>query len=115
MGIHPAASRGQNLAKENPAMLILFVVRAYERGKSIAGSPLSERRPKLDAFAKKYFAKNKSIELSPATKDLKIAKDWLAGAGGDVDGVIAKRTDLPYQTGNRDGMVRVKLLRTVHC
>ena len=115
MRIHPAASRVQKLAKENPAMLIVFDVLADERGKSIAGSPLSERRPKLEAFAKKYFAKNKSIELSPATKDLKIAKDWLAGAGGDVDGVIAKRTDLPYQTGNRDGMVKVKRLRTVDC
>jgi ATP-dependent DNA ligase len=46
---------------------------------------------------------------------LKIAKNWLAGAGVDLDGVIAKRTDMPYQSGNRHGMVKVKRLRTADC
>ena len=115
MRIHPAASRVQRLAKEHPAILIVFDLLADDRGKSFVASALPERRAKLDAFAKKYFAKNKSIELSPETKDLKIAQGWLAGAGGDVDGVIAKRLDLPYQSGNRNGMVKVKRLRTVDC
>jgi ATP-dependent DNA ligase len=35
--------------------------------------------------------------------------------GGALDGVIAKRLDLPYQSGNRDGMVKVKKLRTADC
>jgi ATP-dependent DNA ligase len=115
MRIHPAASRIQKLAKENPATLIVFDLLVDERGKALVELSLAERRPKLNAFAKKYFAKNKSIELSPETTDLKIAKDWLAGAGGDVDGVIAKRLDVPYQSGNRHGMVKVKRLRTVDC
>src|SRR6267142_5442755 len=114
MRIHPAASRVQKLAKEHPATLIVFDLLVDERGKSLVELQLSERRKKLDAFAKKYFprdSKHKSIELSPETKDLKIAKSWLAGAGGDVDGVIAKRLDLPYESGNRHGMVKVKRLR----
>jgi ATP-dependent DNA ligase len=115
MRIHPAASRVQKLSKEHPAMLVVFDLLADERGRSLVDALLPERRKKLDAFAKKYLAKNKSIELSPETKDLKIAKDWLAGAGGDVDGVIAKRLDLPYQSDNRHGMVKVKRLRTVDC
>jgi ATP-dependent DNA ligase len=115
MRIHPAASRVQKLAKEHPAILIVFDLLVDDHGKSFADSTLPVRRKKLDAFAKKYFAKNKSIELSPETKDLKIAKDWLAGAGGDVDGVIAKRLDVPYQSGNRNGMVKVKRLRTIDC
>ena len=118
MRIHPAASRVQKLAKEHPAQLIVFDLLVDERGKSFVESLLSDRRQKLDAFAKKYFSrdsKHKSIELSPETKDLKIAKSWLAGAGGDVDGVIAKRLDLPYESGNRHGMVKVKRLRTVDC
>ncbi|MDX6447280.1 MAG: hypothetical protein QOH71_4354 [Blastocatellia bacterium] len=114
MRIHPAASRIQKLAKENPATLIVFDLLVEERGKALVELPLAERRPKLNAFAKKFF-KNKSIELSPETTELKIAKGWLAGAGGDVDGVIAKRLDLPYQSGNRHGMVKVKRLRTVDC
>jgi ATP-dependent DNA ligase len=115
MRIHPAASRVQKLAKEHPANFIVFDLLVDERGRSIAAASLTERRKKLDAFAKKYLAKNKSIELSPQTRDLKIAKSWLAGAGGDVDGVIAKRLDVPYQSGNRDGMVKIKRLRTVDC
>ena len=118
MRIHPAASRVQKLAKEHPARLIVFDLLVDERGKSFVESLLSDRRQKLDAFAKKYFSqdsKHKSIELSPETKDLKIAKSWLAGAGGDVDGVIAKRLDLPYESGNRHGMVKVKRLRTADC
>lgn len=118
MRIHPAASRVQKLAKETPSQLIVFDLLVDDRGKSLVESTLSDRRKKLDAFAKKYFAqdaRHKSIELSPETKDLKIAKSWLAGAGGDVDGVIAKRLDLPYQSGNRHGMVKVKRLRTADC
>ena len=115
MRIHPAASRVQKLAKETPAKLIIFDLLVDDRGKVLVDEVLSTRRKKLDALAKKYFAKNKSIELSPCTSDLKIAKDWLAGAGVDLDGVIAKRADMPYQSGNRHGMVKVKRLRTADC
>ena len=115
MRIHPAASRVKKLALETPAKLIVFDLLVDDRGKAIADETLTARRKKLDAFAKKHFAKNKTIELSPQTSDFKIAKSWLAGAGGDVDGVIAKRLDLPYQSGNRHGMVKVKRLRTADC
>src|ERR1700704_4653160 len=107
MRIHPAASRVKKLAQETPSKLIVFDLLVDDLGRSIADAPLAERRKQLDAFAKKFLAKNKSIELSPETKDLKIARSWLAGAGGDVDGVIAKRLDLSYQSGNRNGMVKV--------
>ena len=115
MRIHPAASRVKKLAQETPAKLIVFDLLVDDRGKSLVEETLTTRRKKLDAFAKKYLAKNKSIELSPCTSDLKIAKDWLAGAGVDLDGVIAKRADMPYQSGNRHGMVKVKRLRTADC
>ena len=115
MRIHPAASRVQKLAKETPAKLIVFDLLVDDRGSSMVDAPLSDRRKKLDAFAKKYLGKNKLVELSPQTSDLSIAKSWLRGAGGDVDGVIAKKTDLPYQSGNRHGMVKVKRLRTADC
>src|SRR5438477_10640285 len=115
MRIHPAASRIQKLSKETPSKLIVFDLLVDERGEPLANKVLSERRQRLDAFAKKYFAKNKSIELSPQTRELKVARDWLAGAGVDLDGVIAKRSDLPYQSGNRHGMVKVKRLRTADC
>ena len=115
MRIHPAASRIKKLAQETPAKLIVFDQLVDERGKPLVDLKLEQRRKKLDAFARKFFPKNDSIELSPCTEDLKIAKDWLAGAGVDLDGVIAKRIDMPYQSGNRHGMVKVKRLRTADC
>src|ERR1043165_7052260 len=115
MRIHPAASRIKKLSQETPAKMSGFDLLVDDRGRALVDLTLEERRKKLDAFAKKYFSKNTSIELSPCTDDLKIAKDWLAGAGVDLDGVIAKRADMSYQSGNRHGMVKVKRLRTADC
>jgi len=115
MRIHPAASRVKKLSQETPAKLIVFDLLVDDRSKALVDLSLKERRKNLDAFARKYFGKNKSIELSPCTEDLKIAKQWLAGAGVDLDGVIAKRAEMTYQSGNRHGMVKVKRLRTADC
>jgi ATP-dependent DNA ligase len=115
MRIHPAASRVKKLSQETPAKLIVFDLLVDDRSKALVDLSLKERRKNLDAFARKYFGKNKSIELSPCTEDLKIAKQWLAGAGVDLDGVIAKRAEMRYQSGNRHGMVKVKRLRTADC
>lgn len=35
--------------------------------------------------------------------------------GSDLDGIVAKRIDLPYQSGNRDGMQKIKQRRTADC
>src|SRR5437879_1618713 len=78
MRIHPAASRVKKLSQETPAKLIVFDLLVNDRGKALVVEPLLMRRKQLDAFAKKFFPKHKSIELSPQTDDLKIAKHWLA-------------------------------------
>ena len=39
---------------------------------------------------------------------------WLERSGGALDGVIAKRTDLEYRSGER-AMVKVKQQRTADC
>jgi len=113
--IHPAASCVKKLALEHPAKLIVFDLLVDERGQSLTGLDLSRRRPKLDAFAKKHFPKNEQIVLSPQTRDVKLAREWLSTTGLRLDGVIAKRLDLPYQTGERTGMRKIKRLRTVDC
>ena len=113
--IHPAASRIKKLAQEHPAKLIVFDLLVDERGKSLAEMDLAKRRPKLEAFAKKYFPKNEQITLSPQTRDVKLAKEWLQSSGIKLDGIIAKRLDLPYQSGERTGMRKIKRLRTVDC
>jgi ATP-dependent DNA ligase len=113
--IHPAASRVKKLAQETPATFIVFDLLVDAAGKSWIEKPLSERRGALTIFAGKYLTDSGSIALSPATPDLKIAKKWFQTMGGGLDGIIAKRTDLPYQSGERTGMLKIKNLRTADC
>jgi len=113
--IHPAASRVAKLAQETPAHFIVFDLLVDDAGKSLAELPLVERRVKLESFAKKYLTKNPAIELSPKTKNIAVARKWLATPGMKLDGVMAKRLDLPYRSGERDGMQKVKRMRTADC
>ena len=46
--------------------------------------------------------------------DRKQAQTWLKGAGGNTDGIVAKRVDGPYLPGER-AMVKVKRMRTADC
>jgi len=113
--IHPAASRVERLARETPARFIIFDLLVDERGKDIFTEPLVKRRRKLETFARKFLARNATIELSPKTLEVTQAEQWLSDPDVRLDGVIAKRLDLPYRTGERDGMQKVKNLRTADC
>ena len=114
--VHPAASRVRTLVEAHPARLVVFDLLVDERGRSLVGLPLDERRRRLEAFAKKFFPRGKSVVLSRTTRRLATARAWLEdGGGGDLDGVVAKRLDLPYRSGERDGMVKVKRQRTADC
>jgi ATP-dependent DNA ligase len=113
--IHPAASRVQKLAKETPALLIVFDLLQDADGTVLIDKPLTERRKRLEAFARKYFPKNGRVRLSPATTKLIDAKKWLKRVGATLDGIIAKRRDLPYRAGDRTGMQKIKNYRTADC
>ena len=113
--IHPAASRVAKLAKETPAHFIVFDLLVDDAGKPLHDLALAKRRPKLESFAKKYLAQNADIELSPTTRDIAIAREWLSTTGIKLDGIMAKRLDLPYRSGERDGMQKVKRMRTADC
>ena len=54
------------------------------------------------------------LRLSPFSRDLRQARRWLSRAGGSLDGVVAKRLDEPYRSGER-AMLKVKRLRTADC
>jgi ATP-dependent DNA ligase len=113
--IHPAASRIEKLSRETPALLLVFDLLASAGHKKLSTQPLRQRRPVLEAFAKSQFKSHATFRLSPATMRFATAKNWLARAGGGCDGVIAKRLDLPYQSGNRDGMQKIKNFRSADC
>lgn len=113
--IHPAASRVKMLSETRPAMYIAFDLLVNERGTSLVDKPLEQRRPMLEAFAKKNFRVRGSIRLSPATTDMVVVRKWFKRVGSGLDGIIAKRTGVPYRSGDRTGMVKVKHLRTADC
>ena len=105
MRLHPAESRINRLAGEIPARFIAFDVLVW-KGVEAWREPLSKRRARLERSAKRF-------ELSPATRDREDALDWLERFEAiGLDGVIAKRRDVPYLPGSRDGVVKVKPERT---
>jgi ATP-dependent DNA ligase len=113
--IHPAASRIKKLSTETPAMYVVFDLLVGERGRVLIDEPLKERRSMLEAFAHRYFDTGSALmRLSPSTRSLAVARRWLEGRAG-LDGVVAKRTDLPYESGNRMGMNKVKRIHTADC
>jgi ATP-dependent DNA ligase len=112
--IHPAASRIAKLSVRTPALLIVFDLLGIGK-KSLVDDVLPQRRKQLEAFAKKNFEAGGKLRLSPATIKLASAKGWLKKVGATLDGIIAKRRDLPYQGGNRHGMVKIKNYRSADC
>ena len=112
--MHPAASRVLKLAKAHPATYIVFDLLA-EKARSYLKHPLRERRKVLETFARLNFRSAKNLRLSPATTDRRIADEWFRKAGGDLDGIIAKRLDAAYASGERTAALKVKQIRTADC
>lgn len=112
--IHPAESRIRKLAAEHPSTFMVFDLLVDDRGEPLTGEPLEERRRRLELFAGKYLEASRHIRLSPATRQLAVAREWYAGVGASLDGVVAKPAREPYQSGERT-MRKIKKLRTVDC
>jgi ATP-dependent DNA ligase len=128
--IHPAASRIQRLARETPAVYMLFdllvdALLVDANARLLTAQPLSVRRRELEEFAEKFLQQSGGqgslehetrIRLSPATADFSAAERWMReGAGSGWDGVVAKRLDCEYASGERTGMVKIKRIRTADC
>jgi ATP-dependent DNA ligase len=94
--------------------LIVFDLLVDERGTSLVSEPLKTRRKELERFAKRFF-KQESIALSPATSDFATAQLWFKKMGGGLDGVIAKKLDCSYDSGQRTAMLKIKNLRMADC
>lgn len=111
--LHPAASRVKKLAAETPAVLILFDLLVTAEGDSLVDAPLRERRAALERFYREV-AHPAALRLSPMTRDHAEAARWLARGGGGLDGVVAKRLDGAYESGER-AMLKVKRMRSADC
>jgi ATP-dependent DNA ligase len=113
--IHPAQSRIDKLARETPALLIAFDLLLDAEGKPLIDMPLQVRRRKLESLASSDFRNASRIRLSPATTKLGEARTWLKRVGATLDGIIAKRRDLAYRSGDRTGMQKIKNYRSADC
>lgn len=109
--LHPAESRVRKLSAETPAALIAFDILELD-GKSLGPELLPVRREALERFFRMNHSP--SLKLSPMTLERDQALAWLERSGGSLDGVIAKRRDLEYRSGQR-AMVKVKQQRTADC
>lgn len=115
MRIHPAQSRVEKLAAETPATLVVFDLLVDAEGASVVNEPLETRRAALEEFVREHVPPGIGVRLSPSTTDLHVVEGWLRSLGSGLDGIIAKRVDLPYQSGNRHGMLKIKQTRTADC
>ncbi|MDQ2865732.1 MAG: ATP-dependent DNA ligase [Candidatus Eremiobacteraeota bacterium] len=111
--VHPAQSRVNKLSRETPATYVVFDILIDDAGKDVTGIPLRERRAALEKFARKYFIEG--ISLSPASSERKVVDEWFSRVGNALDGVVAKRVDLPYASGTRSAAVKVKHVRSADC
>jgi ATP-dependent DNA ligase len=109
--LHPAESRIRKLSAETPAMLVAFDCLVLGDA-MMAGEPLAKRRSALAKLVN--GAKDPMLLLSPETDDREQALAWLERGGGALDGVIAKRLDERYRSGER-AMIKVKQRRTADC
>jgi ATP-dependent DNA ligase len=113
--IHPADSRIRKLAKETPVTFLCFDLLVDSRCELLTARPLEERKDQLKDFFQE-LPKGTTVRLSPSTRDLALAQRWMGNlATVGFDGVVAKRLDEPYHSGDRNGMVKVKRLRTADC
>jgi ATP-dependent DNA ligase len=112
MRIHPAESRIRKLAAETPATLMCFDLLVDHNGKLLTKLTLAERRAELEEFFDGSPVKD-VVRLSPASRDRHQAENWMREmAAMGLDGIIAKRLDEPYRSGERTAMVKIKRIRT---
>ena len=102
--LHPAESRVRMLAEQTPSTYVAFDLLARD-DEVLLERPFAERRAALEELV------DEPVRLAPTVTSPEEAETWLHSA----EGVIAKLLDAPYQPGKRDGMAKVKRVRTMDC
>lgn len=113
--LHTAASRVAKLAREAPAVLVVFDLLFTKAAPDLAEAPLRTRRRALESFfASMGKSAGEILKLSPASTRRADAERWLGHLGRSLDGIIAKRLDDAYRPGER-AMLKIKRMRTADC
>ncbi len=112
--IHPAASRVRTLSQTHPTQYVVFDLLVDEKGDSLVSKPLEDRRNALEALHAEHFRGIPSVRLSRRTRTARVAERWMRMTRGQLDGIVAKRIDQPYLSGER-AMIKVKTIRSADC
>jgi ATP-dependent DNA ligase len=113
MRLHPAESRIVRLSNETPAIFIAFDCLLRKARQSLLLELFEARRAELEALFE-GIGKKAGLTITPFARDKRKAERWLNDPQVSVDGVVAKRLDLPYRPGER-AMLKIKHLRTADC
>ena len=103
----------EKFPKAMPAQFVAFDLLADTFGKSMLHQSFRVRRSALEKFFEP-MALNQTMLLSRATSSPNEAHEWLNDLGKGLDGIVAKRLDIPYSPGKR-AMQKYKVWKTVDC
>lgn len=107
-----SAARAPSASRKHPAVYVAFDL-LYERGRSLLAEPLRLRRERLQAL------------VAEVAQPRLMLSDGVVGAGlqlfdaareQELEGIVAKRLDAPYQPGERgDAWQKIKPVKSIHC
>lgn len=112
--IHPAASRVEKLSHQTPAQMVIFDLPVDQDGSVLLSLPLQQRRKALEAFYGEYWLRIRVWSYRLRHRICAVARRWLASMRNQLDGIVAKRLDQPYLSGER-AMLKVKTIRSADC
>lgn len=113
--VHTTERSVPSLARNYPKKLVVFDLLVFSDWKLFFSQTFMERRHALEIFFAQYLSQQPIFQLSPATRQIDIARRWLQILGKEIDGIVAKRLDLRYQPGGRSGIRKVERHRTADC
>jgi ATP-dependent DNA ligase len=113
--IHTRGLKDHAPLGETPAIYIVFDLLAGSNGKSLLETQVAGEKETFGILCAEHFQSTKFIRLSAATTKLADACKWLAKTGATLDGIIAKRRDFGYTSGERTGMQKIKTFRSGDC
>jgi len=107
-----SAARVDAARRKHPVVYVVFDL-LFEGGASLLGEPLRVRRERLQALV--GAAGQRRLMLSDG-----VVGDGLslfeAARAQELEGIVAKRLDAPYQPGERgDAWQKIKPVKSIHC
>ena len=114
--IHPAASRIAKLAKETPALLIVFDLLADADGKSLDQSAACASAASGSSYSPGNISRARTASAFRLPRpSWPTPRNGSSSVGATLDGIIAKRRDCRLPVRRPRGMQKIKNYRSADC